>query len=55
MVTIQCRLVSRDGYVIVDDTHHPQFDNSTWPWVVNKTYHQPSTDECSQVKPEQVQ
>ena len=24
------------GYVVVDDTGHPQFDNSLdWPWVVS--------------------
>ena len=32
------RLVSQSGYVVVDDTNRPQFDTSSWPWVVSKTY-----------------
>ncbi len=27
-------LLSRDGWVLVDDTPRPLFDNSDWPWVV---------------------
>jgi alpha-glucosidase len=27
-------LVSRDGWVLVDDTNRPLFDKSDWPWVV---------------------
>jgi hypothetical protein len=50
----QLGLVSRDGYVVVDDTHHPQFDNSSWPWVANTSYPQPSSSDCSAVPPEQV-
>lgn len=47
-------LVSRDGYVVVDDTHHPHFDDSTWPWVVNTTYPQPNASDCTPIPPEQV-
>ena len=48
------RLVSQSGYVVVDDTNHPQFDISPWPWVVNKTYSTPGDDQCSMVKNEEV-
>ena len=48
------RLVSQSGYVVVDDTNRPQFDTSSWPWVVSKTYPTPSGDQCSAVKQEQV-
>ena len=27
-------LVSRDGWVVVDDSDRPLFDNSDWPWVM---------------------
>lgn len=27
-------LLSRDGWVVVDDSERPLFDNSDWPWVV---------------------
>ena len=27
-------LLSRDGWVVVDDAERPLFDNSDWPWVV---------------------
>lgn len=47
-------LVSRDGYVVVDDTHHPHLDDSTWPWVVNTTYPQPNASDCTPIPPEQV-
>ena len=46
--------MSRDGYVVVDDTHHPHFDEEDWPWVVNTTYPQPSPSDCSAVPVEQV-
>ena len=26
-------LISRDGWVLIDDTERPIFDNSDWPWV----------------------
>lgn len=27
-------LISRDGWVVVDDSEEPLFDDSEWPWVV---------------------
>ena len=39
---------------MVDDTNHPRFDSSPWPWVVNKTYPTPSDDKCSLLKTEEV-
>jgi alpha-glucosidase len=29
-------LVSRDGWVVVDDSARPMFDDSPWPWVVER-------------------
>ena len=29
-------LVSRDGWVVVDDAERPLFDNSDWPWVMER-------------------
>ena len=29
-------LVSRDGWVVVDDSERPLFDNSDWPWVTER-------------------
>ena len=40
--------------MVVDDTNRPQFDKSSWPWVVNKTHSTPSEDQCYAVKDEQV-
>jgi len=48
------RLVSTSGYVVVDDTHHPQFDDSEWPWVVNQTFPQPDPSSCTKVEPTKV-
>ena len=47
--TVFYRLISRSGYVVVDDTNRPQFDTSPWPWVVNQTHPSPSEHECSSV------
>src|SRR4051812_28329701 len=35
-------LVSRDGWVVIDDTDRPLFDNSEWPWALPRpmTKHQ---------------
>ena len=43
-------LVSRDGYVVVDDTGHPQFDKSEWPWVTqpNRANTNTSSGSCSE-------
>lgn len=32
--TLGSGLVSRDGWVVVDDSDRPLFDDSDWPWVV---------------------
>jgi hypothetical protein len=29
-------LISRDGSVVVDDSDRPLFDNSDWPWVMQR-------------------
>ncbi len=29
-------LVSRDGWVVVDDSKRPLFDNSDWPWAMSR-------------------
>ena len=29
-------LISRDGWVVVDDSERPLFDNSDWPWVMER-------------------
>jgi alpha-glucosidase (family GH31 glycosyl hydrolase) len=29
-------LVSRDGWVVIDDSERPLFDNSDWPWVMER-------------------
>ena len=29
-------LISRDGWVVVDDSQSPLFDNSNWPWVTER-------------------
>ena len=29
-------LISRDGWVVVDDSGSPVFDNSEWPWVITR-------------------
>ena len=52
--SILLRLVSTSGYVVVDDTHHPQFDDSEWPWVINQTFLQPDPSSCSKVQPLKV-
>ena len=40
-------LVSRDGFVVVDDTGRPKFDNdTTWPWLYQPNVPAPSHDQC---------
>ena len=29
-------LISRDGWVVIDDSDRPLFDNSDWPWVMQR-------------------
>ena len=29
-------LISRDGWVVIDDSDRPLFDNSEWPWVMER-------------------
>ena len=45
------RLVSTNGYVVIDDSGHPQFDGADWPWVVNQTFPPPDSATCAQVDP----
>ena len=52
--TLFSSLVSTSGYVVVDDTNYPQFDDSEWPWVVNKTYPEPEPLVCGGYSKEQV-
>ncbi|MDZ7292287.1 MAG: glycoside hydrolase family 31 protein [candidate division KSB1 bacterium] len=33
-VPLESGLLSRDGWVLVDDTERPLFDDSDWPWVM---------------------
>ncbi len=33
---LETGLVSRDGWVLVDDSSRPLFDNSEWPWVMER-------------------
>lgn len=41
-------LVSRSGYVVVDDTGRPQFDNNTdWPWLATSDIRPPPADQCN--------
>lgn len=40
--------------MVVDDTGHPQFDDSEWPWVVNQTFPRPFPDACKAVPDEEV-
>ena len=54
IILFLCSLVSRDGYVVVDDTHRAQFDESVWPWVVNKSYPAPQPSSCSAVPVKEV-
>ena len=43
-------VISRRGYAVVDDTHHPQFDNDTqWQWIINKQYSAPDPSLCQAV------
>ena len=53
-VSVCSRLVSTDGYAVVDDTHRPQFDNASWPWLRNISYPQPAKSQCTTIAPEQV-
>jgi alpha-glucosidase len=34
---IEPGLVSRDGWAVVDDSQRPLFDNSDWPWVMERS------------------
>ena len=42
------RLVSRHGYVVVDETYRPQFTpDPSWPWVTTANVSAPTQDMCS--------
>ncbi|KAL5486960.1 hypothetical protein EMCRGX_G019505 [Ephydatia muelleri] len=47
----QLGLVSSNGYVVIDDSGHPQFDGADWPWVVNQTFPPPDSATCAQIDP----
>ena len=48
-------VISRDGYVVVDDTNRPTLDgDADWHWVVNATSNPPDPDTCKSIPPEQV-
>ncbi len=36
-VPLEPGLLSRDGWVVVDDSNRPLFDASPWPWVVQRS------------------
>ncbi len=36
-VPLEPGLLSRNGWVLVDDTERPLFDNSDWPWVTPRS------------------
>ena len=46
--------MSRNGYVVVDDTNRPRFDNSDWPWVLNTTFPPASAADCNSVSLDDV-
>ncbi|CAF1309523.1 unnamed protein product [Rotaria sp. Silwood1] len=47
-------VISRRGYVLIDDTHRPQLDNdSRWPWIINKQYSPPNPNHCQIVSIEE--
>ncbi|MDP4240757.1 MAG: glycoside hydrolase family 31 protein [Bacteroidota bacterium] len=35
-IRLETGLISRDGWVMIDDSHRPLFDNSDWPWVMSR-------------------
>jgi hypothetical protein len=35
--SLESGLLSRDGWVLVDDSERPLFDDSNWPWVLPRT------------------
>ena len=50
------RVISRDGYVVVDDTNRPALDgDKDWPWVLNSSSTPPDPDTCYDILPEMVQ
>jgi len=36
-IALEPGILSRDGWVLIDDTEKPLFDNSDWPWVVARS------------------
>ena len=35
-IPLEAGLLSRDGWVVVDDSQRPLYDNSDWPWVMSR-------------------
>ena len=48
-----CRLISRQGYTIVDETYRPQFTDEPWPWVTTANVSKPTEQMCD-IDPERV-
>ena len=45
---LHCRLISRHGYVVVDETYRPQFTSDPdWPWVTTANASVPTPDMCN--------
>ena len=42
-----CRLISTNGYVVVDDTNSPRFTSDAWPWVMNRSMGPPDKQKCT--------
>ena len=40
------RLISRQGYTIVDETNRPQFTDDEWPWVTSANVTSISEQTC---------
>ena len=54
MLIFLLRVISRSGYVVVDDSNRPTLDDSDWPWVVNNTSTPPDPAVCRDIPVEKV-
>ena len=46
LYNMYCRLISTNGYVVVDDTNSPRFTSDAWPWVMNRNVGPPDQQKC---------